>query len=107
MDAPRASTHAPSRFVAFAVAAFAKIASESFGAWTNFIEVGTFVACLAIWIVFHLWFLFKVQQVKAETHAHLNGALRASEAAEKRHLELAESKAHAQAAQRRAMTDLM
>jgi len=84
------------------VAAFAKIAPATFGAWANHLEAGTFVACLAIWIAFHLWFLFKVRQVKAETQGHLNGALRASEAADKRHAE-AESKARAQAAQGRAV----
>ena len=53
-----------------------------------------------------VWFLFKVQQVKDETHAHLRGALRASEAADKRHIEV-ESKVRAQAAQGRAVTDLI
>ena len=55
-------------------------------AYANQIEAGTFLAVLVLWGSFHVWFMQKCRRVQQESHTALNGALRVSDAAEKRHV---------------------
>ena len=57
-----------------------------FEAYASLIDVGTLLSVFILWGSFHIWFVRKCRRVHQESHDALNGALRVSDAAEKRHI---------------------
>ena len=50
------------------------------------IDVATLLSVFGLWSSFHVWFMLTCRRVQQESHKALNGALRVSDAAQKRHI---------------------